>query len=72
MRRIETEFAGDLVDGFAWFVSDEVFELWIGGVPERHGVECGYGVSVRVAAGRVGGRGREARGKHAHDSRACW
>jgi hypothetical protein len=24
-------------------------------------------VSVRVAAGRVGGRGREARGKHAHD-----
>jgi hypothetical protein len=43
--------------------------LWIGGVPERHGVECGVRRERASGGRREGGdgRGREAREKHAHD-----
>jgi hypothetical protein len=40
---VEAELAGDVLDGLAGFVGDEVLELGVGVVPEGHGIFC-FGV----------------------------
>ena len=57
---VEAEFTGDVLDGFAGFVGDEVLELGVGVVPEGHGIlDCGLRIGewegFRMGNGRLEG-----------------
>jgi hypothetical protein len=54
---VEAEFTGDVLDGFAGFVGDEVLELGVGVVPEGHGILCFGVLGSRFSVGGDAGGG---------------